>query len=136
MTRSKANKLIEAIKRQRESAHDATASDSAVLYPTLKCEGALIACGTRINWNGTVKKAAVDLWDTTENTPDHAPALWADLNYKDGCRIIPEILSVSTAFAAGEVGYWAKDGCFYESTYAGNVYTPDAYPSGWKKIEK
>lgn len=42
-----------------------------------KLRTAMTKAGTRINWNGTVKKAAADLWDTAENTPDAAPDLWA-----------------------------------------------------------
>ena len=52
---------------------DAAASRAVPLYPTLQGDGALIRAGTRINWNGTLKRAAVDLWDVPKNAPDSAP---------------------------------------------------------------
>lgn len=48
---------------------DAAASRAVPLYPTLQGDGALIRAGTRINWNGTLKRAAVDLWDVPKNAP-------------------------------------------------------------------
>ena len=50
---------------------DAAASRAVPLYPTLQGDGALIRVGTRINWNGTLKRAAVDLWDVPKNAPDN-----------------------------------------------------------------
>ena len=66
---------------------DADASTAAELFPRLKQDGSLVSAGTRINWYGKVKRAAVDLWDTETNTPDAAPTLWADIAYRDGIRL-------------------------------------------------
>lgn len=63
------------------------------LFTRLTGGGGLIKAGTRINWQGTVKRAASDLWDTPQNTPDAAPALWEDIQYKQGYRIIPETIT-------------------------------------------
>ena len=100
---------------------------------TLKQEGKLISAGTRINWNGTVKKAAVDLWDNAENNPDNAPSLWQDIEYREGYRIIPDTITVTTAFSKGELGWW--NGVLYRSLSDGNVFTPDVYPDGWERAE-
>ena len=43
---------------------DKTASITPELYGKMKYDGALIEHGTRINWHGVLKRAAVDLWDT------------------------------------------------------------------------
>ena len=112
------------------SLDDKTASEGAMLFPRLKQNGALVPAGTRINWNGTVKKAAVDLWDTAENTPDNAPSLWEDIAYREGIRIIPDTITAATAFAKGEQGWW-KD-ALYTSLLDANVYTPEQYPAGWE----
>jgi hypothetical protein len=85
--------------------------------------------GTRINWNGVLKKAAVDLWDTPENNPDNAPALWEDIQYRAGHRIIPEVITVTSAFGKDETGWWGD--VLYCSLKDANVYTPEAYPAGW-----
>lgn len=119
--------------KMRDSSSDATASVCAILYPVLKQDGSLIKSGTRINWNGIVKKAAVDLWDTTDNNPDNAPTLWVDLDYREGYRIIPEVITVTEAFAQGERGWWMDD--LYESLLPSNTYNPTVYAAGWKLVE-
>lgn len=113
---------------------DATASRMVEFYPklTMYAEGSLIAAGTRINWNGTLKQAAVDLWNTTENNPDNAPTLWQAIAYRNGIRIIPATITAGEAFAKGELGWWGD--AVYESLIDANVYTPEAYPAGWTLV--
>lgn len=133
LTRKEATDFINSLLALRDGATDALASTATSAYPTLQATGALIKAGTRINWNGTIKRAAVDLWDTNENDPDNAPSLWEDINYRAGYRVIPETITVGTAFAIGERGWWMDD--LYESLLDANVYTPTAYPAGWKIVE-
>lgn len=116
------------------SLDDRTASTSPELFPTLIYDGALIKAGKRINWRGTLKRASVDLWDTVENDPDHAPALWEDIEYREGYRIIPETITAGLAFAKDECGWWGD--VLYRSTIDFNVRTPDAYPTGWEIVEE
>lgn len=127
-----------AFRKQIEAAcgnlDDKAASESPSLFNHMKYDGQAIAAGTRINFEGVLYKATVTLWDTEENNPDHAPTLWEKVNYHNGVRIIPEIITVTSAFALGELGFNEKDGLVYESLIAANVYTPEAYPAGWKMI--
>ena len=115
------------------NATDAVASTAAIVYPKLKEDGNLVKTGTRINWNGTLKRAAVDLWDTAENNPDNAPTLWEDILYKDGIRIIPETITVGLVFAKGELGWW--NDVLYKSLLDANNYNPEQYPAGWEVVE-
>lgn len=131
MTRSEAQKLIADIVKLRESATDAQASLAVSVYPTLKQDGSLIKSGTRMNHSGTIIRAAVDLYDTETNSPENAPTLWETLSYKDGYRIIPEVITVGTAFSKGELGWWNDE--LYESLVDSNVYTPDQYAPNWSK---
>ena len=131
MTRSEAQKLIADIVKLREAATNAQASLAVSVYPTLKQDGSLIKVGTRINHNSTIIRAAVDLYDTETNSPENAPTLWETLNYKDGYRIIPEVITVGTAFSKGELGWWNDE--LYESLVDSNVYTPDQYAPNWSK---
>ena len=133
MTRKEAEALIQALVTLREGADDAVASLSVGAYPTLKADGTLIKAGTRINHNGKIKRASVDLWDTAENNPDNAPSLWEDISYKDGYRIIPETITAGAAFAQDECGWWK--GTLYRSTISANVYTPEQYAAGWEVVE-
>ena len=133
MDREQTYAFVDALKRMREILNDQQASTVVAVYQTLKEKGALVLNGTRINWNGTLKRAAVDLWDTVENNPDNAPALWEDIMYREGYRIIPEVITVGTAFALGEYGWWGDK--LYKSLIDANVYTPATYPAGWEEIK-
>lgn len=111
---------------------DATASRMAVYFPELTGDGSLIKAGTKINWGGQLKKAAVDLWDTAENSPDNAPTLWADIAYKDGIRIAPETFTATNAAAMDELMWFGEH--IYRSGMAGNVYTPEQAPNVWELV--
>ena len=115
------------------SLEDKIASETPELFGRLNENGDLVKAGTRVNWKGLLKRAAVDLWDTKENNPDNAPALWEDIAYKEGYRIIPETITAGTAFNKDELGWW-KD-TLYKSTLDNNVWTPEQYPSGWEEVE-
>ena len=133
MTRARAIQLRAVIEQAAQTLDEKTISEAPEFCRSLKQDGSLVRAGTSINWNGTIKKAAVDLWDTEVNDPDHAPTLWADIAYRDGYRIIPETITVTTAFSKGEKGWWT-DGKLYESKVDSNVYTPAQYADNWKKV--
>ena len=127
---NKARKLRPYIVQASASLDDASASNAAELFPTLKQDGSLDPAGTRINWHGTIKRAAADLWDTEANNPDYATTLWGDIAYKQGYRIIPDTITAGTAFAKDECGWWGD--VLYKSLIDANVYTPAQYPAGWE----
>ena len=107
ITLERARQLRAMIEAAAGNLTDADASTAAELFPRLKQDGSLVSAGTRINWNGKVKRAAVDLWDRAENDPDNAPTLWEDLAYRDGIRIIPETITAGrlrrTSSAGGAI---------------------------------
>lgn len=113
---------------------DAVGSKCVDLFPAMKYDGSLIKAGTRINWEGKLKRAAVDLWASVDNDPANAPGLWEDVAYHNGYRIIPETITATLAFSAGEVGYWEADGGYYEAINNGTVYNPAVMPSLWKAV--
>lgn len=132
MKRAEAIYLRSIVEQATASLDDKTASTAATLFPRLKEDGSLVSAGTRINWNGAIKKSAVDLWDTAENNPDNAPGLWENIAYKDGYRIIPDTLTVTTAFDKDECGWW--NGTLHRSLLDSNVYTPAVNPQGWEIV--
>ena len=133
MNREKAARLHTVISAGRELVDDKIASTAPELFPRLKQDGSLVAAGYRIIWNGTLKRAAVDLWDTSENNPDNAPVLWEDIKYRLGYRIIPDTITVGLAFSKGECGWWGD--ILYRSKVNSNVYTPEQYPPNWEPVE-
>jgi hypothetical protein len=112
---------------------DATASRTVEFHPEMQYNGSLIPAKTRINWQGKLKRSAVDIWDREENNPDNAPTLWEDISYKDGFRVIPEVITATLAFSEGECGWWEDK--LYRSKVNGNVYTPAVYPANWELVE-
>lgn len=114
-----------------QSLDDKEASVVPEFFAQLAEDGNLITAGTRINWRGTLKRAAVDLWDRAEYNPDNAPSLWEDITYRDGIRIIPETITVGTMFAKDELGWWQNE--IYKSLVDANVYTPEQYSGWWEK---
>lgn len=68
--------LRSAIETAAQSLDEATAATAAALFPPLKLDGSLIKAGTRIHWKGKVIRAAVDLWDREDHSPENAPTLW------------------------------------------------------------
>ena len=133
MKRTEALKLRSIIEQAVTSLDDARASEAPTLFPSMRYDGNLVKAGTRICWNGVIKRAAVDLWDAERNSPDNAPTLWEDIQYKEGWRYIPETITAGTAFALGECGWWAGE--LYRSLMNANVYTPEQYPAGWEECE-
>lgn len=117
----------------RRMVDDQTASVAPEMFDTLTGEGVLIKAGTRINWNGALKRANVDLWDTVENNPDNAPTLWTNIEYKLGYRIAPETFTSTNAAALDEYMWFGEE--LYKSLMAGNVYTPEQAPNTWELID-
>ena len=132
MTVREAMKLRAIVEQACISLDDKTASEGVTLFPSLRQDGGLIAAGTRVNWRGTLKRAANALWDTAENNPDNAPTLWEDIAYRAGYRIIPETITATAAFVLDECGWW--EDALYKSVIPANTYTPAQYPQGWEKL--
>ena len=132
MKLNEALKLRSIVEIASASLDDKTASEGASLFPRLKGDGSLVKAGTRINWDGVIKRAAVDLWDSEANNPKYAPTLWEDIEYKDGYRIIPEVITVGKVFAKDECGWWGDE--LYRSTVDANVYTPEQYAPNWEIV--
>ena len=132
MKRAEALYLRAVVEQAVTSLDDKTASTVATLFPRLREDGALVRVGVRINWNGVLKRAAVDLWVREDNDPDHAPGLWEDILYRDGYRIIPDVITVGLAFSAGERGWWGD--VLMESIPDNNVYTPEEYAANWREV--
>lgn len=133
MTRDEAIAFRKLIESSVATLDDKTVSYCAIALPRMQYDGALIKSGTRITWNGTIKRAAVDLFDREENNPEKAPVLWEDIEYQNGIRVIPETITAGQSFSKGELGIWKGE--IYESLILNNVWTPEQYLAGWEKKE-
>lgn len=133
MTRAQAERIRAQVEAGAAELPDQEASIEPGLSRTMHFDGSLIPAGTRICWGGMLWRAAVDLWDVEENEPDSAPTLWERILYRDGIRIIPEVITTGLAFSFGEIGWW--EDILKESILPGektNVWTPEEYPEAWR----
>lgn len=131
MNMKEAKAMRAAIVAGSQSLDDKTASTVPKLFPVLTGSGKAVPAGTRINWKGQVKRAAVTLWDREDQNPDRAPELWEDLDFVDGIRKITDVITAGLAFALGELGW--RNGHIWESLIDGNVWTPEEFDAGWIK---
>lgn len=118
----------------KDNASDADASKCASVYPVLTGDGKLIHVGTRINKDGELYRARINMWDTEENTPDRNPNAWEKILYKRGYRVIEGEITAENPVTFGE-RIWFNE-TLYESVYEGsNVWTPERYPEGYKALK-
>jgi len=114
---------------------DEIAVEHPEIYGELRNSGELVPTNKRINWNGVVMKAKVDLWDRLDQNPDNAPELWDELLFSDtNYREIPEIITTELAFGKDEIGYWPKNGKHYKAKRDGVVHNPEVYPADWDEV--
>lgn len=128
-----AHKLRPMIEYAAAGLGDKDASEAVLLFPRLKYDGSLVKSGTRVNWNGVIKRAAVDLWDLEINNPDNAPTLWEDIQYRAGIRIAPNTFTSTNAAIYGELMWFGDE--VYKSLKDGNVHTPEQAPAVWELVE-
>lgn len=133
MTETQARALRQILVNGSASLTDAAVSMAPECLDRMTYDGSLIKHGSRINWGGEIKRAAVGLWDREDNDPDHAPTLWEAVMYRLGYRIIPATITVGLAFSEGEIGWWGD--VLYRSKVDSNVYTPDQYAPNWELVE-
>lgn len=66
--------------------------------------------------------------------PDATPALYTAVGLDDsGCPVWSQPTGAHDAYNAGDIVNY--NGKLYKSLIDGNVYSPDAYPSGWEAVE-
>ena len=133
MTETQARAIRQILVNESASLTDAAVSMAPECLDRMTYDGSLIKHGTRINWGGEIKRAAVDLYDREDQDPAHAPTLWEAVMYRLGYRIIPETITVGLAFSEGEIGWWGDK--LYRSKIDSNVYTPAQYPDNWEPVD-
>lgn len=133
LTRETALKIREMLIKSASEMDDAEASKFPEFFPRLNHDGSNIPAGTRVYWNGVLKKVIEDIQDTVERNPDNSESLWEDVQYDGGYRIIPNNITLPNVFAKGEKGMWK--GKLYTSLYGSNEWNPEQFPAGWSKEE-
>lgn len=75
-----------------------------------------------------------DHTSAAEWTPDATPSLYKPIGVtEEGYPEWVQPLGASDAYNTGDIVSY--NGTLYESTIDGNVWSPEAYPQGWKVVE-
>lgn len=80
-------------------------------------------------WRCVQAHASQESW-----APDAAPSLWSRIDIaEDGVEIWTQPTGDHNDYNVGDrVHYPTKEGPVYVSTIDGNIWSPEAYPAGWK----
>ena len=126
-------KLRPLIEKAAESLDDTDALEAVNLYPEWSGDSIPYVVGYRVRFNGLLYKVLQAHTSQPGWTPIAAPSLFAKVLIPEP-SIIPdwEQPSSTNGYMTGDkVRY---NGKIYESTIDNNVWSPDAYPGGWKEV--
>lgn len=124
--------LVKFMKSARLTADDQTALAGKDLYP-LWNETEVYKAGDRVRYDEILYKCLQNHTAQASWTPTDAPSLWAKVLIPTP-SVIPEWEqpeSTNPYMKGDKVTYKGKT---YESLIDNNVWSPEAYPQGWKEV--
>ena len=134
MTEQRARQLRSVIIGAVSKEDDEVALANASLLPAWE-PGMEYAVGKKLVFDGVVYKVLQNHMSQLDWTPDVAVSLYARVLIPDE-DVIPdwEQPDSTNAYMTGDkVRY---NGLVYESLIDNNIWSPDAYPAGWKVVEE
>lgn len=113
---------------------DETALDVTVLFPEWKPNTAY-AVDERIRYADKLYRVVQAHTSQSDWTPDKTPALFAEVAKPGEIPVWRQPTGAQDAYNKGDkVHYPTINDPVYESLIDANVYSPEAYPAGWKKL--
>ena len=139
MTREKALQLRALIEKTSVSLPDEDALEAVELFPAWAADTAY-AADQRVRYNGSSGTPTPTLYNCVQGhtsqadwTPDKTPALWTEVAKPGEIPVWRQPTGAQDAYNKGDrVHYPDADGPVYESLIDANVYSPEAYPAGWR----
>lgn len=129
-----ARKLRPLIETAAQSLDDATALEAVSLFPNWAPDTAYTTC-TRVRHGGLLYTVLQDHTSQTGWEPGVAPSLFAKVLIPDP-EIIPDWEQPDSTNPYQKGDKVRFEGKVYESLIDGNVWSPAAYPAGWRLIEE
>ena len=130
----KARQLRALIEKAAVSLLDEDALDGVELFPAWKADTAY-AVDERVRYGEKLYRCVQAHTSQSDWTPDATPALWTEVAKPGEIPVWKQPTGAQDAYNKGDkVHYPDKDGPVYESLMDANVYSPEAYPAGWKEI--
>ena len=132
MTREQALKLRKLIEQISGNISEDDSLDAKLLFPHYKI-GVSYAVGDRFTYNDKLYKVVQAHTSQADWEPDKTPALYVEIAPPDTIPVWKQPLGPQDAYNTGDkVHYPAKGDPVYESLIDNNVWSPEAYPAGWK----
>lgn len=132
MTRGKAKLLRKLIEQLAVTLDDETALTGVELFPMWTIGGAY-AVDDRVQYEGTLYKCVQAHTSQADWTPGATPALWVVVSIDEYPEWV-QPLGATDAYKTGDIVRYK--GKLYRSVIDGNVWSPEAYPTGWETYEK
>lgn len=138
----KARALRPYIVKASESLSDEDALEAVELFPAW-AEGTAYAADQRVRFGGSSGTPTPTLYKCVQAhtsqvgwEPDNTPALWTEVAKSGEIPVWRQPTGAQDAYNTGDrVHYPDADGPVYESIVDNNVWSPEAYPAGWKEIQ-
>ena len=128
--------IIQAVKKMlstgAEQLSDEDALEVAAVFPTWASKiGKVVPAGERL-WDDSKLWKVLQPHTVQEDwRPANTPSLFVEVSIAE-IREITDQIPAENPFMKDEKGRWKGE--VYVSLKDNNVWTPDAYPAGWKKI--
>lgn len=137
-----AEQRIAALQMFAQTLPDEQAMEISTVYPEWKTDvaysvGTFVTYGVNGVGDPQLYKCVQGHTSQGNWTPDVTPALWVAIGLApDEIPVWSQPTGAHDAYNTGDmVHYPEAESPIYESLIDGNVWSPDAYPSGWKMEE-
>ena len=127
-----AQKLRPLIEKAAISLSDEDAIEAVNLFPNWIKDKSYIK-DERVKYNDILYKCLISHTSQVSWTPENSPSLWARVLIPDA-NVVPEWEQPDSTNAYSVGDHVMFEGEEYESVINNNVWSPLAYPAGWKKV--
>ena len=129
-----ASKLRDLLHKASASLPDEDALAAVELFPAWEAER-LCKVDERLRYGGKLYRCVQAHTSQEGWEPDKTPALWTEVAKPGEIPVWRQPTGAQDAYNKGDrVHYPDKDGPVYESTIDNNVWSPEAYPAGWRLV--
>ena len=134
ISRAKAYALRAMIEKASASLPDEDALEAVELFPAWTA-GTAYEQGRRIRWGEKLYRCVQAHTAQTDWTPDQTPALWTEVAKPGEIPVWRQPTGAQDAYMTGDkVRYPDAEGPVYLSLMDYNIYSPEAYPQGWRQL--
>lgn len=134
MKRSELFKIRDMIEKAAVSLTDMDALEAVALFPAWAV-GVAYAKDERVQYDGKLYKVVQAHTSQADWTPDKVPALFTEVAKPGEIPVWKQPTGAQDAYNKGDkVHYPTADDPVYESLIDANVWSPEVYPDGWKKV--